>query len=164
MRLDAGYQIFGPRDPAVHGWAGSLFAGWNRYNGNFASDLLEKLGGNASRWDLDALFITGRQWNDYLHTYFGARYMLSRWSLQLVPSLPLVYDSGEVQQNLLGTDEAGTIHQFGALAGIAVGYKQAFVGLELNAVYYATRVRLLFEDERARGVAIMPSVYVFGRY
>jgi len=25
-------------------------------------------------------------------------------------------------------------------------------------------VRLLFEDERARGMAIMPSVYVFGRY
>ncbi len=106
-RLDAGYQIFGPRDPDVHGWAGSLFVGWNRYSGNFASDLLEKLGGNASRWDLDALFITGRQWNDYLHTYFGARYMLSRWSLELLPSLPLVYDSGEVQQTLLGTDEAG---------------------------------------------------------
>jgi hypothetical protein len=114
--------------------------------------------------DLDAVFVAGRQYGQVAHLYVGGRYMLSRWSLQVTPDLPIAYEGLPADGALLGTDERGVVHQAGAITGGAVGWKGVFLGAELSTVYYRGDARVFFRERRLEGVALMPSVYVYGTY
>jgi hypothetical protein len=163
-RLDVGIQAFGPIDPATPGWAGSFFVGASRRSSGTIGDVLELLQGEANVTDFDALFVAGRQFRELAHLYAGARYMASRWSLEIVPSLPIAYEGQPTEDELLGTAESGLVHQVGALTGGAVGWKRVFVGAELSTVYYRGDARVFFHDRRLEGIALMPCVYVYGTY
>jgi hypothetical protein len=163
-RLDVGLQAFGATDPGVPGWAGSLFVGAARRSTGVVGDVLSLLRGEAKVTDLDALFVSGRQFGEVGHLYVGGRYMLSRWSLDLIPTLPIDYGGVPADAELLGTDQRGVVHQIGAITGGAVGWKRVFVGAELATTYYRGDARVLSRDRRLEGVALMPSVYVYGTY
>jgi hypothetical protein len=163
--IDAGWQLFGPRDRAVPGWAGTLIGGvGTRSLGAFGSVIERVLRGDASVTEYQAAFIAGRQWAEVAHVYLGARYTLSRWRLDVVPNVPILYDSGERAEALLGTDTRGVLHSPGAVIGGALGYRHAFIGAELNVLATRGSARVLSRERDLDGVAIMPAAYVFTQF
>lgn len=164
MRFDVGLQAFGPTDARTPGWAGSFFVGVSKRSTGLIGDVLELLQGEAKVTDFDALFVAGRQFKEFAHLYVGGRYMVSRWSLKVVPELPIEYEGLPTQAKLLGTDESGLVHQVGTVTGAAIGWRRVFVGAELATVYYRGDAQVFFKDRRLEGVSLMPSVYVYGTY
>lgn len=165
MGLDAGLQVFGPRDPSVEGWAGSLFAGWGKRDlGTLGSVIEDVLQGDASLDDYSLTFVAGRQFREVGHLYLGGRYIYTHWKLQVLPDLPIIYDAATSQRRLLGTDASGHLQHVGAVVGGAIGYKQVFLGAELNLVQTFGRAEVLFEEVSLSGFGVMPTVYLTGRF
>ncbi|WP_242338135.1 MULTISPECIES: hypothetical protein [Anaeromyxobacter] len=163
--LDLGWQAFGPRDPGTDGWAGTLLAGWGtRDLGTFGDVIENVLHGDAGLTDFQLAFVAGRQWREIAHTYVGARYTLTRWKVQVIPDLPIVYDGGAAQERLLGTDSTGFVHTTGGVFGGALGYKHVFVGAELNLLYTAGKADVFFKERDLGAFGVMPAVYIYGQY
>jgi hypothetical protein len=163
--LDLGYQVFGPTEPAAEGWAGTVLAGYGKRSLGTFGDVIESVfHGEASLQDFQATFVAGRQWREIAHFYTGGRYTLTRWKLQVLPDLPIVFDGGEQQKALLGTDASGSVHQVSAVFGGALGYKHVFVGAELNLVETFGSAEVLFERRDLSGFGVMPAVYLYGQY
>ncbi|BDG06689.1 hypothetical protein [Anaeromyxobacter oryzae] len=163
--IDAGFQVFGPVDPAADGWAGTVLAGYGQRSLGTLGDVIENVfQGDASLQDWQATFVAGRQWSQMVHAYVGGRYVLTHWKLQVIPDLPIVFDGGEMQKALLGTDSSGNVHQLSAVFGGAVGYKHLFVGAELNLVQTFGSAEVLFRQRDLAGFGVMPAVYVYGQY
>jgi hypothetical protein len=163
--LDVGYQLFGPSDPAADGWAGTVLAGYGKRELGTLGDVIEGVfHGEAGLSDFQATFVTGRQWREIAHLYTGARYMLTHWKLQVLPDIPIVFDGGEQQKALLGTDASGNVHQMSAVFGGALGYKHVFVGAELNLVETFGSAEVLFKKRDLSGFGVMPAVYLYGQY
>lgn len=162
---DLGWQLFGPGDPAVAGWAGSLFAGFgSRDLGALGSVIEDYLHGSASLHDYSLTFVAGRQFREVAHLYLGGRYIYSRWKLQVLPDLPVVYDAASTQRALLGTDAKGSLHHVGAVLGGAVGYRSVFLGAELDLLQTLGRTTLLFQEVSLSGFGVMPAVYLYGQF
>jgi hypothetical protein len=163
--IDAGWQVFGPRDRAVEGWAGTLVAGvGTRSVGAFGSVIEQVLRGDAGVTEYQAAFVAGRQWAEVAHLYVGARYTLSRWTLSVAPSLPILYEGGEQVEALLGTDTRGVIHAPGVVLGGALGYRHVFVGAELNVLVASGSARVLSRERDLSSVALMPAAYVYAQF
>jgi hypothetical protein len=161
---DLGWQAFGPRDAAEQGWAGTLLAGaGTRDLGTFGDVIENVLHGDAGLTDYQLAFVAGRQWREFAHTYVGARYTLTHWTVQVVPDLPIVFDGCEVQQRLLGTDTSGNVHTMGGVLGAALGYEHVFLGAELNLLYTAGKANVLFKERDLSGFGVMPAVYLYGQ-
>ena len=151
--LDLGWQAFGPRDAREEGWAGTLLVGGGTRKLGTLGDVIESvLHGDAGLTDYQLAFVAGRQWREIAHTYVGARYTLTRWKVQVIPDLPIIYDGAEAQKKLLGTDASGLVHTTGGVLGAALGYRHVFVGAELNLLYTAGKADVLFEERRSRRV------------
>lgn len=162
---DVGWQAFGPRDAASDGWAGSFLAGWGKRDLGTLGDVIEGvLKGKAGLTDYSLTFVAGRQWREIAHLYGGGRYILTRWELQVLPDIPIVFPGDEVQKKLLGTDASGSVHHAGAVVGGAIGYRRVFVGAELNLLRTFGEAEVLFERKRFDGFGVMPAVYVYGQY
>ena len=160
-----GLQLYGPRDAAVEGWAGSLFAGWARRDmGTLGSVIEDVLQGDAKLDDYSLTFVAGRQFGEAAHLYAGGRYVLTHWKLGLLPDLPLIYDSGEVQRGFLGTADSGRIHHVGAMVGGAVGWRKIFLGAELDLTQSFGRTSLLFERVSLSAFSVMPALYLYGQF
>lgn len=165
MGADAGWQAFGPRDPAVEGWAGSLFAGaGKRELGTLGSVIKDVLHGDASLTDYSLAFVAGRQFGQVGHLYLGGRYVYTHWKLLVLPDLPIIYDAAASQRTLLGTDASGHLQHVGLVLGGAVGYRSIFLGAELNVVQTFGRAEVLFEDVSFTGLGVMPTVYLYGQF
>ncbi len=165
MGIDAGLQLFGPRDPSVEGWAGSLFAGWGKRDlGTLGSVIEGVLKGEASLDDYSLTVVAGRQFREVGHLYVGGRYIYTRWKLLVLPALPIIYDAATTQQRLLGTDASGHLQHVGAVVGGAIGYRRVFLGAELNLVQTFGRAEVLFEEVSLSGFGVMPTVYLTGRF
>lgn len=164
--IDLGFQAFGPRDASAEGWAGTVLLGaGTRDLGTFGDVIESVLHGEAGLTDYQVAFIAGRQWREIAHTYVGARYTLTRWKVQVVPDLPIVYeDGGEAQKTLLGTDASGLVHTSGGVLGAAIGYKHVFVGAELNLLYTAGTAEVMFRERDLGAFGVMPAVYLYGQY
>lgn len=163
--LDVGWQAFGPRSASEPGWAGSLVAGvGTRSLGAFGDVIEGVLHGDAGLTDGQLAFVTGRQWGEFAHTYVGARYTLTRWKLQVIPDLPIIYDGSEVQQRLLGSDASGFLHTYGSVFGAAVGYRHVFIGGELNVLATSGHARVLFRERDLSGVGLMPALYAYAQF
>lgn len=163
--LDLGWQAFGPRDAREEGWAGTLLLGAGTRKLGTLGDVIEDvLHGDAGLTDYQLAFVAGRQWREIAHGYLGARYTLTRWKVQVVPDLPIVYDGGEIQEKLLGTDASGLVHTTGAVFGGALGYKHVFLGAELNLLYTTGKADVLFEERNLDAFGVMPAVYLYGQY
>ncbi|MBK9518375.1 MAG: hypothetical protein IPO09_13705 [Anaeromyxobacter sp.] len=163
--LDLGWQAFGPRDAAVEGWAGSLFAGWTKRDmGTLGAIIEDVLQGSASLDDYSLTFVAGRQFRQVAHVYLGGRYIYSRWKVQVLPDLPIVYDGAASQRALLGTDPSGSLHHVGAVLGAAVGWRSVFLGAELNLLQTFGRAEVLFEEVSLSGFGVMPAVYLYGQF
>lgn len=163
--LDVGWQAFGPRDATSDGWAGSLLAGWGTRDLGTLGDAIEGvLKGKAGLTDYSLTFVAGRQWSQIAHFYGGGRYILTRWEVQVVPDLPIVFDGAEAQKEFLGTDASGTVHHVGGVVGGALGYKRVFLGAELNFLQTFGHAEVLFEDKSFSGFGVMPAVYVYAQY
>ena len=80
QRLDVGLQAFGPAERDAPGWAGALVVGLGRRSIGTIGDVLELLGGEAALTDVDAVFVSGRQFGQAAQLYVGGRYMLTRWA------------------------------------------------------------------------------------
>ncbi len=163
--LDLGWQAFGPRDAREEGWAGTLLAGvGTRKLGTFGDVIESVLHGDAGLTDYQLAFVAGRQWREIAHTYVGARYTLTRWKLQVIPDLPIIYDGAEGQKTLLGTDASGLVHTTGGVLGAALGYRHVFVGAELNLLYTAGKAEVLFKERDLNAFGVMPALYLYGQY
>jgi hypothetical protein len=163
--LDLGWQAFGPRDAREEGWAGTLLVGAGTRKLGTLGDVIESvLHGEAGLTDYQLAFVAGRQWREIAHTYVGARYTLTRWKVQVIPDLPIIYDGGEAQEKLLGTDASGLVHTTGAVLGAALGYRHVFLGAELNLLYTAGKADVLFKERELDAFGVMPAVYLYGQY
>ena len=163
--IDLGWQAFGPADPAEQGWAGTLLVGaGTRDLGTFGDVIENVLHGEAGLTDYQLAFVAGRQWREFAHTYVGARYTLTHWKVQVLPDLPIVFDGGEVQQKLLGTDSSGNVHTMGGVFGGALGYKHVFLGAELNLLYTVGKANVMFKERDLAAFGVMPAVYLYGQY
>lgn len=163
--IEAGWQIFGPRDRAVAGWAGTMVVGvGTRSLGAFGNVIERVLRGDASITEYQAAFVTGRQWAEVGHAYVGMRYTLSRWRLSVIPNLPILYEDGERVEALLGTDTRGVTHTPGAVLGGALGFRYVFVGAELNVLVTSGGARVLSRQRDLSGVGLMPAAYVFTQF
>ena len=163
--LDLGWQAFGPRDAREEGWAGTLLVGaGTRKLGTFGDIIESVLHGDAGLTDYQLAFVAGRQWREIAHTYVGARYTLTRWKVQVIPDLPIIYDGAEAQAKLLGTDASGLVHTTGGILGAALGYRHVFVGAELNLLYMSGKADVLFEERDLDAFGVMPAVYLYGQY
>jgi hypothetical protein len=157
--------VFGPIDAVSEGWAGTVLAGYGtRSLGTFGDVIESVFKGEAGLTDWHATFVAGREWRQIAHFYTGGRYMLTHWKLQVIPDLPIVFDGGEQQKALLGTDPSGNVHQLSAVLGGALGYKHVFVGAELNLVQTFGSARVLFTDRSLSGFGVMPALYMYGQY
>ncbi|HSD21169.1 MAG TPA: hypothetical protein VLC54_14080 [Anaeromyxobacter sp.] len=163
--LDLGWQAFGPRDAREEGWAGTLLVGAGTRKLGTLGDVIESvLHGDAGLTDYQLAFVAGRQWREIAHTYVGARYTLTRWKVQVIPDLPIIYDGAEGQKKLLGTDASGLVHTTGGVFGAALGYRHVFVGAELNLLYTAGKADVLFEERDFGAWGVMPAMYLYGQY
>ena len=163
--LDLGWQAFGPRDAREEGWAGTLLVGAGTRKLGTLGDVIESvLHGEAGLTDYQLAFVAGRQWREIAHTYVGARYTLTRWKVQVIPDLPIIYDGAEGQKKLLGTDASGLVHTTGGVFGAALGYRHVFVGAELNLLYTAGKADVLFEERDFGAWGVMPALYLYGQY
>jgi hypothetical protein len=162
---DLGYQAFGPRDPLAPGLAGTFLAGVGKRSMGTLGDVIEGvLHGEASLTDWSAAFVLGRQWGTWAHTFAAARYTLTEWTLTVVPDLPVIYDAGEVQRELLGTDPDGIVHTTGAALGAAVGWKKVYVGGELDFLVTAGSATVLGRERDLGSFGVMPALYVYGQF
>ncbi len=163
--LDLGWQAFGPRDASAEGWAGTMLVGvGTRDLGTFGDVIESVLHGEAGLTDMQLAFVAGRQWREIAHTYVGARYTLTRWKVQVIPDLPIVYDGGDTQERLLGTDSSGFVQTTGGVLGAALGYRHVFLGAELNLLYTAGKADVLFKERDLGAFGVMPAVYLYGQY
>jgi hypothetical protein len=161
--LDVGWQLHGPRDTS-DGWAGTLLVGVSsRKLGALGTAVEDVLQGDASLTDWTATYVAGWQWRQIAHVYLGGRFIASRWKLQVVPDLPIVYDGGEVQASLLGTDADGSLRHWGGFGGVALGYRRVWIGAELSLLWTSGRARVLFEERSLSGLGVMPSVFLFAQ-
>lgn len=162
---DLGLQLFGPREASQAGWAGSLFAGYGKRDLGTLGDVIESVfQGEASLTDYQVAVVAGRQYGEAAHLYLGGRWLVTRWKVQVLPDIPIIFDGGEVQRELLGTDPSGTIHQLGAVLGGAVGYRHLWLGAELNLLQSFGHARILGEEQTLSGLGVMPAVYLYGQY
>lgn len=162
---ELGWQLFGPGDPAVEGWAGSLVAAFgSRSLGALGTVIEDYLHGSTSLRDASLTFVAGRQLGQVGHLYLGARYVHSWWKLLVLPDLPVIYDAADVQRSLLGTDSKGRLHHLGAVLGARLGWKSVFAGFELDLTYTKGRSQVLFEELDLSGLGVMPSVHLSGRF
>lgn len=167
LGVDVGYQIAGPRDPATPGWASTVMAGWGKRDlGTLGKVIEDVLQGDASMDDFSATWLGGRQFGQFAHAYVGARYIYTRWKLNVVPDLPITYDGVSLpnQQTLLGTDTKGTVQHVGGVAGAALGYKKVFLGAELNVLRTSGKANVLFERVSFDGVGLQPAIYLYGQF
>lgn len=163
--LDLGLQLFGPREASQAGWAGSLFAGYGKRDLGTLGDVIESVfQGEAGLTDYQVAVVAGRQYGEAAHLYVGGRWLLTRWKVQVLPDIPIIFDGGEVQRDLLGTDPSGTIHQVGAVLGGAAGYRHVWLGVELNLLQSFGQARILGVDQTLSGFGVMPAVYLYGQY
>jgi hypothetical protein len=163
--VDAGWQLFGPRERALEGWAGTLLVGVGTRSVGAFGDVIERvLRGDAGVTEYQAAFIAGRHWAEVAHLYAGMRYTLSRWRLSVAPNLPILYDGGERVESLLDTDTRGVIHTPGAVVGGALGYRYLYVGAELNVLVTTGSARVLARERDLSGVGLMPALYVFSQF
>jgi hypothetical protein len=162
--LDLGWQVFGPRDGSA-GWAGTALVSYGTRSLGTLGDVIEDVfRGEASLTDYQVTFVAGRQWRELAHAYVGARYLMTRWDIEIAPALPIDYGAGRVEAAVLGTDPAGEVHQVGAVVGGALGWRRVFVGAELNLLQTFGSARVLFEERSLSGFGVMPAVYVYGQY
>jgi hypothetical protein len=162
--VDLGLQTFGPLEPVVPGWSGTLLAGVGTRSLGAVGEVVERvLRGDAGLTELQLAHVVGRQWGEVVHAYGGARYTLTRWSLRVTPELPVLYE-GEQVQALLDTDTSGVVHHYGALLGAALGWRHLFVGAELNVIATSGRARVLGRERDLGGVGLLPAAYVYGQY
>jgi len=161
--LDVGWQLHGPRDTS-DGWAGTLLVGVSsRKLGALGAAVEDVLQGDAKLTDWSATYVAGWQWRQIAHVYLGGRVIRSSWKLQVVPDLPIIYDGGEVQARLLGTDATGSLAHWGGFGGVALGYRRIWIGAELSLLWTSGRARVLFEDRSLSGLGVMPSVFLFAQ-
>ena len=159
--LEVGWQAFGPRDGS-DGWAGTVLAGFSSRSMGALGDVVENvLQGEATLRDHGLSFVAGRSWAQAAQVYLGARTTLSRWKVQVVPDLPIVYDGGEAQARLLGTDGSGSVWHTGAVVGAALGYRRVWLGAELNLLWTEGGARVLFDRRDFSGLGAMPAVYLY---
>jgi hypothetical protein len=165
--VDAGWQAFGPGDASSDGWAGTFLVGWGTRDLGTLGDVIESiLKGEAGLTDYSLTFVAGRQWREMAHFYAGGRYILTRWKIQVIPDLPIIFPDGGggVQKELLGTDASGVVQHAGAVVGGALGYKRVFLGAEVNLLQTFGHAEVLFEEKSFSGFGVMPAVYVYGQY
>jgi hypothetical protein len=162
-RADLAWQVSGPTDPGVDGPAAMVLVGYGKRSLSGIGTIVDFLPGEANLTDVEVAFVAGRQWQKFAQLYGGLRYLRSDWTLDVVPELPIDYGAGEVQQRLVGTN-GGRIHHTGGVVGGALGYRQVYLGLELDLTWYRGTARVLFEDLDFSGLAVMPAVYLYGWY
>lgn len=163
-RLDAGWQVLGDPAPDAPGWAAALYLGWNHHRSPLGAFLDKVHLSGFGRDDLDVLAVASRPLGSFFQVALGARYMLSRWTVDLSPSLPIVDEQLSATQFIPDTDTRGLIHQYGVSAALVGGYRYFYLGAELNLVAYHAGARLLGEQRHFGGVVLYPGVYVFGPY
>jgi hypothetical protein len=162
-RIDVAWQVHGPADPREDGVAASLVAAYGTRSLSGVGEILRFLSGGADLSDVEVAAVVGRQWRGVAQLYAAGRYVRSDWSLEVLPNLPIDYGGGDVRSALAATG-GGTIHHAVAVLGGALGYRQVFVGAELDITHYRGTARILAEPLDLDGFTFMPALYVYGWY
>lgn len=162
-RIDLAWQVLRPPDPRGDGVAALLVASYGTRSLSGIGEIVRFVAGGADLTDHEVAFVVGRQWRRWAQLYGGARYVFADWALDIAPTLPIDYGGGDVREVLTGTG-GGSIHHGGAVFGGALGYRQVFLGVELDVTYYRGTARILSEPLTLGGVAFMPAVYLYGWY
>jgi hypothetical protein len=162
-RVDAAWQLAGPADPREDGVATSLLLGYGTRSLSGIGEVVRFVAGGADLTDHEVALVVGRQWRGVAQLFGGVRYLYSDWDLEISPRLPIDYGGGDVREALSGT-HGGTLHHAGAILGGALGWRQVFLGLELDVTWYRGDARVLGEPLGMRGVTFMPAVFLHGWY
>jgi hypothetical protein len=177
QRLDLGWQAWTPPDDNPNGLRGLLMLSASRQSAPIPG-LLEKVTewlklDEFGRKNLDLSLSVGGRMREFGWWGTGARYMASHIELDLTPGVKTVDDitktdsagiGNVIKDALPGTDESFWAHQFGGFAHLFVGYKYAWVGLEMTATWWTASPTVLGEKYTLSGLAVQPSLVAFGRF
>jgi hypothetical protein len=166
VRLDAKYRFYGADDGHSRRDA-SIGLGGSKYTfKGLVFDVLDMVDlGNFSRWDFEVPVLYSYERGEWLQAYLGAKYMISFFS----------YDENLMELQNRVASHAGleapplehrksTMHFVGGVGGVGLGYKYAFLFLELTAGYTMARPSIYsFVDRETRerklgGFTLYPSV------
>lgn len=160
---DAKYRFLATRPPSVEeerraamrpgdgpdpGFQGAISVGVSRaFYGGFVFDALDFLDvADYSRWNLEVPVIFGGRLGEFGHAWFGPKYVLSRYALDAsLKNVGIVPES------------SGIIHHVGAFGGFAVGYRYAFVFVELSAAWMFADPEILGRKTDLGGLVVAPS-------
>ncbi len=175
QRLDVDYQFLAPPE-GQRGWYGLGSFSYSHQGAQLppgVDKILEFFDmADFSRHNFDLAAALGMRLSNYGWFTFGGRYLLSRYALDLRPSLGVVDDvtntgpniDGIVVHSLPKTDEGGWSHTAGAFAHLIVGYKYVYVGLELSLAWSSTQTMLLGRTESLGDLTIQPSLSLLTRF
>jgi len=161
--------------PSRTGWQSSVALGWSQQSASapgFLGELQDLLLlDDFGRHNGHLSVALGKRLGQFGWAQFGGQYVLSRYTVDLRPGLPILDDLGVVNQTetilldrLPKTAESGWSHHAGAFASIWGGYKYAWLGLELAAAWYTTSVMVLGKETTYSGVALSPSLNLMTRF
>jgi hypothetical protein len=164
VRADARYGVLhlpqGP-DPAkpLRTWDVSVGLGASYYLfDNPVLDVIEFVQlGDFSRWDLEVPLIASVDFGDILKLYAGLKYLYSRTSLE-----GRLVNYSQQATNVTGLDvtlpERVDMHFFGGVGGLAVGYRWAYLLMELNGGYTHANPLILGRRRQLGGATFYPAL------
>lgn len=130
------------------GFQGAISIGLSKslYNG-LIFDLFDQLQINDySRWNLEVPLIFGSRLSDYGHVWFGPKYIYSHYSVD-----------ASLKNIGIVPEQSGSIHHIGGFGGVAVGYKAAFVFLELTVAKMFANPEIFGQETDLGGIIVVPA-------
>lgn len=115
-----------------------------------------------SRWDFELQLVASWNWKEILLPYLNLRYRPVTYS---IPSVLALGDYFINQQQLKGWS-----HFIGGTAGIGVGYKYAWLMVELNMAHVIANTKIATDTDGTKepvdlgGFTVYPAVGIMGRF
>jgi len=170
VRLDSKYQLVHQGDddelaPGHRSFDVSVGLGVSRYLFDSpAFDVLDYVQmGDFSRWDLEVPVYVSWEWGEWARAYLAPKYVWSRTELDAN-----LVNTSATASLLLGLDvsapETVDTHFFGTSAGVMLGYKYAFLVLEMTGGYTLCRPYVLGQRRDLGGLTLYPSAALDFRF
>lgn len=119
--------------------------------------------GDFSRWDVEVPVYLSWEWGYVFRAYLAPKYVFSYTELD--ENLVTTSDLAAYVTGLdLSLQESIAMHFFGASAGLMVGYRWAWVSLELTGGYTYARPVVLGQRRDIGGLTLYPSVALNSRF